>query len=347
VTAHATEHPDIAGIDVESVSRWLSRQDCGLAPPYRFELISGGRSNLTYRVVDAAGTEAALRRPPLGHVLATAHDMAREHRILTAVWGTEVPVARPLALCTDVDVNGAPFYVMSFARGTVCHDVEVARTLTPAQRGTAGHSLVEVLAALHALDPDEVGLGDLGRRTGYVERQLKRWTAQWESSKTREVPLVDAVRDRLAALAPPEAEATIAHGDYRIGNCALGADGSIVAVFDWELCTLGDPRADIGYLCSWWPTPAPPGEEAICDLEGFPDRAELAASYAERTGRGVETIDYFTAFSHWRLACIGQGVYARFLHGAMGDQDDVDLDQMRDGVERRARAAADLLGLDA
>jgi aminoglycoside phosphotransferase (APT) family kinase protein len=332
----------VQGIDHDRVSAWLAVHVEGATPPFRFELITGGRSNLTFLVGDDADRRYVLRRPPTGHVLATAHDMAREHRIISAVGRTPVPVPRTLGLCEDDSVNGAPFYVMEHVEGVVLDSPERADALPLELRRPASEHLVDVLADLHAADVDEIGLGDLARRDGYVERQLKRWTTQWAGSKTRELPAIDEVATRLAARVPVQQGVAIAHGDYRFGNCLTDVGlGRIAAVLDWELCTLGDPLADLGYLGVYWvgadgqgrhndPTSAP----------GFPSYAEVVERYASRTGRDVSGIDYYVAFSCWRLAVISEGVYARYLHGAMGGQaDPAVLDQFRQGTEDLADTA--------
>jgi aminoglycoside phosphotransferase (APT) family kinase protein len=295
-------------------------------------------------VTGSDGTRYVLRRPPLGHVLATAHDMAREHRVIAAVGRTGVPVPPALGLCTDVDVNGAPFYVMGFVDGVVLDSVEKAAELPMELRRPAAEHLIDVLADLHAVDIDEVGLGDFAKREGYIERQVKRWSTQWENSKTRELAAIDEVATVLRTKIPAQHGVSIAHGDFRFGNCLTDVrQGRIAAVLDWELCTLGDPLADVGYLGVYWfdgeaanvrsndPTPA----------GGFPRYAELLERYAARTGRDLSGIDYYVAFSCWRLAVISEGVYARYLHGAMGDQL-VDIEQFKvgvDGLAERALAA--------
>ena len=333
------------GIDVAPVSRWLEHNIPGAVAPFTFDLIAGGRSNLTFKVAGADGTPFVLRRPPLGHVLATAHDMAREHRIIAAVGTTSVPVPPALGLCTDEAVNGAPFYVMGFVDGVVLDNPDKAALMAPELRVPASHHLIDVLADLHDVDVDAVGLGDLAKREGYVERQLKRWSTQWEQSKTRELPAIDEVARRLSEHIPVQQGVSIAHGDYRFGNCLTDVTaGRIAAVLDWELCTLGDPLADVGYLGVYWfdgeaanlrandPTPA----------GGFPAYSAMVERYATRTGRDVGNIDYYVAFSCWRLAVISEGVFARYLHGAMGKQDGVDFDSFRigtDGLAERALSA--------
>ncbi len=310
------------GVDVTRVTEWFRSHADAVAPPLSFDLIAGGRSNLTYRVTDTGGRAWVLRRPPLGQVLATAHDMGREHRIISALAPTDVPVAPVVGLCTDESVNGAPFYVMEFVEGLVARDAEAARGLAVEARANAGHQIPDVLARIHAVDPDNVGLGDLGRREGYVERQLKRWYGQWQKSQTRELPVVDEVHAALASRVPEQGPATIVHGDYRLDNCLLGPDGSIAAVLDWELCTLGDPLADVGLLLVYW-TEQGDAHPALLDasttLEGFPSRAQVVERYANASGRDVSDVDYFVAFGYWKLACILEGVYARYKGGVMGE----------------------------
>lgn len=311
-------------IDADKVTAWFA-QRTEIAPPLSFDLITGGHSNLTFRVADAAGRRWVLRRPPLKQVLATAHDMSREHTIIAALGPTDVPVPPVLGLCEDDAVNGAPFYVMEFVDGLVVRDIGIAQTLTPEQRRTAGESVVDVLARIHAVDVDAVGLGDLGKRDDYIARQLKRWYGQFEKSKTREVPVVDEVHDLLLAAIPHQGPPAIVHGDYRLDNCMLGPDSRIVAVLDWEICTLGDPLADVGLLMVYSPdadAAATTGLPAPTTLEGFPSQKEMLARYEAASGRDLSQIDYYVAFGYWKLACILEGVYARYAGGAMGDRGD-------------------------
>ena len=331
------------GLDLANVSVWLVANIDDVEAPFTAELIAGGRSNLTFLVTDANGRKLVLRRPPLGHVLATAHDMAREYRIISAVGQTPVPVPKALGLCTDLAVNDAPFYVMGHVDGVVLdNSAERASVLPRELRVPASEHLIDVLADLHDVDIDAVGLGDLARREGYIERQVKRWSTQWENSKTRELPAVDEVARRLSERIPVQQGVSIAHGDYRFGNCMVDVSrGRIAAVLDWELCTLGDPLADVGYIGVYWsdgddgaalrandPTPA----------GGFLRYSALLERYARRTGRDLSGIGYYVAFSCWRLAVISEGVYARYLHGAMGDQG-LDLAPMKAGAEGLAERA--------
>ena len=336
--------PAPEGIDLEPVTGWLREHIRDLAPPLSFSLIAGGHSNLTYRFVDRRSRAYVLRRPPLGHVLESAHDMGREHRIVSALAGSEVPVAPTYGYCEDPGVNGAPFYIMGFVEGRVLHDADAARPLPEEERRALGLDVIRVLAALHTLDPDTVGLGELGRKEAYLTRQLKRWNRQWEASKTHEVPEMEEVSKRLVERMPEQIGAAIVHGDYRLGNMMV-ADGRIQAVLDWELCTLGDPLADVGYLLNSWVEPGEADEPlAPTAIGGFPTRAELCERYEAATGRRLDGIDYYRAFSHWRLAAIGQGVYKRYLVGAMGENRDLDLETYKESVQIRAQAALALLG---
>jgi aminoglycoside phosphotransferase (APT) family kinase protein len=330
------------GIDEKRVSEWLVEQ-LAATPPFSIRLIAGGHSNLTFCVTDAAGRRLVLRRPPLGHVLESAHDMAREFRIIAALAASDVPVAPALGLCVDKAVNGSPFYVMEFVDGLVLNDAEDAARMAVSHRQRLGLDVIDVLVALHSIDPDAVGLGNLGRKEAYLERQLKRWTKQWEAAKTHEVPEMDAARALLAERMPQQQGAAIVHGDYRLGNMLTG-DGRIRAVLDWELCTLGDPLADVGFLMNDW---IGAGEfansTAPTSAGGFPTREALLAHYVAGTGRDLSDIGYYRAFQHWRLAAIGQGVYKRYLVGAMGKDRDFDLDKRSNTVAQRARAALSLL----
>jgi aminoglycoside phosphotransferase (APT) family kinase protein len=315
-----------AGIDLTAFATWAAAELPSFTAPFRARVITGGQSNITARMTDAAGRDFVLRRPPLHGVLPTAHDMGREHRIIKALGPTPVPVPRALAYCPDPAVIGAPFYVMSYVAGIVLNDTETATTaLDEPARHASGESLVDALVALHAVDVDAVGLGDLARRDELVRRQLKRWHAQFEASRTRDIPAVDRVHALLAERVPEQRESTIVHGDFRLGNCIIDERGTIQAILDWEICTLGDPRADLGYVLATW---AQPGDPLRADnhnptlAPGFTTRDALLARYTERSGRDTSAVDYFVAFSFWRLACILEGVLARILQGARGGTED-------------------------
>lgn len=339
------------GVAAAPVTAWMAERVPDLAPPLRFDLIAGGHSNLTFGVTDQAAHRWVLRRPPLGQVLATAHDMGREHRIISALADTDVPVAPTIGLCTDDEVNGAPFYVMDFVDGTVVRSHADAEALSVEQRDRASASLVEVLAAIHSVDVEAVGLGDLGRHDGYIERQLKRWYRQYQGSQEQnaavDFPAVDRVHAHLSSRVPAQQGTSIVHGDYRLDNCMLGPDGSVAAVLDWELCTLGDPLADVGLLWVYW---TDPGTDAALPqasptaLDGFWRRAQVLERYAEVSGRDLSDIDFYIAFGWWKLTCIIAGVYARYAGGAMGDVDRATVDGFAHMVVTLAELADDAAG---
>jgi len=330
----AAEQAAPEGINAAPVTQWLVDNVGSVEPPLEFVLIAGGRSNLTYGVTDVAGRKLVLRRPPISHVLATAHDMGREHRIISALAKSDVPVAPALGLCTDDAVNGAPFYIMDFVEGHILRTAkEVEAALDDKAQRVAGEDLVDVLVRLHEVDVDAVGLGDLGRRDGYLERQLKRWYGQFQKSQEQEqeagvfrpAPIVDEVHQMLVERAPNQQGVAIVHGDYRLDNTVIGDDGKVQAVLDWELCTLGDPLADVGILLAYWTdrdeSGGVPGMGAATTAPGFPQRADLAELYAGRSSLDLSVLPYYVAFAYWKLACIVEGVYVRYASGAMGKQD--------------------------
>ena len=318
----------VTGINAERVPDWLERNIPGVRGPFSFELIAGGRSNMTFGVTDAAGRRLVLRRPPMSHVLASAHDMGREHRIISALQDTPVPVPETLGYCDDESVNERPFYVMDFVDGLILRskDDTAARFDEAARRGI-GENLVDVLAAIHDVDVDAVGLGTLARKEGYIARQLKRWNGQFQQSQEQEreagggvyrpMPLVTEAHALLSSRVPEQHGAAIVHGDYRLDNTILSADGHVKAVLDWELCTLGDPLADVGTLLMYW-AQGTSSAEPVTAMPGFPTRDELAARYAAASGRDVSQIGFYLAFAYWKLACIMEGVYVRYATHAMG-----------------------------
>ena len=331
------------GINQARVSEWLVERIEGLQPPLEFTLIAGGHSNLTFRFTDRTGAAWVLRRPPLGHVLQSAHDMAREHKIVFGLRDSGIPVPGAVGLCRDEAVNDVPFYIMAFVDGEVLHDAEAARRLDETERFDTGMHAIEVLARLHRLDPHTVGLGDLGRKEAYLARQLKRWKRQWQASKTHAIPAMEETARILKETMPEQIGSAIVHGDYRLGNMIV-AGGRVRAVLDWELCTLGDPLADVGYLLNSWIAPGEADvDEAATAAGGYPSRAAIGARYTELTGRDLSGIGYYRAFSHWRLAAITQGVYKRYLVGAMGERSDFDLESYKAGVTTRAQVALELL----
>jgi aminoglycoside phosphotransferase (APT) family kinase protein len=332
-------------IDQPNLEAWFSEHVPGATPPLAFERISGGHSNLTYGVADAAGARWALRRPPLGRRLASAHDMAREHRILSALQDTEVPVPPIVGLCEDDSVNGAPFYVMDFVEGPILRSrTEAERSFDEPERGPIGERVVDTLVSIHAIDPDRVGLGELGKKQDYVARQLHRWQGQWEKSRTRELPQIDDVHQRLSGRIPEQGAATIVHGDYRLDNMILTDAGEVAAVVDWELCTLGDPLADVGMLIVYW---SEDGDELMPLLEapttapGFPSREQIRERYAEHSGRDLSEIDFYVALGWWKLAIILEGVYSRYAAGQYGKPEESieGMERFAEIVERLAQAA--------
>ncbi len=313
---------DPQGLDLAALHAWLSVAEPTLAKgQLSASLITGGKSNLTYTVSDGT-SDYVVRRPPLGHVLATAHDMGREHTVVSAMAATRVPVPQVAGYCTDESVSGAPFYVMDFVAGPVLRQrADVESFPEEGDRRSIGERVVDTLVEIHAVVPDDVGLGELGKKDDYVKRQLRRWQGQWEGSKTREVPLVESVSAKLSARIPEQGPAAIVHGDYRLDNMILTDSGEVAAVVDWELCTLGDPLADVGLLLVYW------GEEGDSLLPlfepatmapGFPSRADVRARYAEGSGRDLGEIDFYVALGYWKLAIILEGVYSRYAKGQYG-----------------------------
>lgn len=319
---------DLPGLDFRAVRDWLSERLPEAGEVVDAELITGGRSNLTYRLA-ARDRALVLRRPPLGHVLPTAHDMAREFRVLSALYPSAVPVPRPLVACTDETVNGAPFYVMEHIDGAVLRSAEDGERLTAAQAAELSERFVRTLAAIHDVDVDAVGLGDFGRPEGYLARQLRRWQRQWEGSSSREVAGYRELVARLTHELPETTRTALVHGDFRLDNAlvAIGPRPRIAAVVDWEMSTLGDPLADLGLTLTYWTEAG--DEEAwqrspiaatVTASPGFFTRAQFARRYAELTGVDVGEVAYYMAFGHFKLAVVTEGIHARYLkHATVGD----------------------------
>lgn len=328
--------PALAGLDPAAVADYLAAvPEVGAKPPLTAELIAGGLSNLTYEIRDAESRAWVLRRPPLGHVLPTAHDMRREYRVISALYGT-VPVARTYVLCEDPDVIGAPFYLMEKVEGEVLRTRAQCAALSVAQRRSVGESLVDVLAALHSVDPEQVGLADFGRPEGYLYRQLDRWDRQYAASQSREIRGLFELGDGLRGAVPVTQRSTILHGDYRLDNVMMrlpesdeaetgegqAAAASVAAVFDWEMSTLGDPLADLGLLLTYWEDPGHPSKEILAaagggltNHEGFPSSREIVDRYQAATGLIVDDLDWYIAFSHYKLAVILEGIHYRHERG--------------------------------
>ena len=331
----------------EHVEGWLVDNIPGATAPFSYTQIAGGHSNLTFKVDDAAGNAFVLRRPPLGHRLASAHDMRREHRIIAGLADTNVPVAPALGLCTDEAVNELPFYVMKFVEGHVIRDKETAtKVLGEAGCKRASESIVDTMAAIHAVDLKAVGLDDLGKHDGYIARQLKRWHQNISEQRTRDLPDVDYVYEELMKRIPEQGAATLVHGDYRLDNTMVDAQGNVIAVLDWEICTLGDPMADLGLLMVYWTGPnddASAWSNSVNTAPGFLNRADLAQRYAEKSGRDISQLEFYVAFAYWKLACIIEGVYARYIGGAFGDRDPAEFEHFKAQVDGAAQKAIALL----
>jgi aminoglycoside phosphotransferase (APT) family kinase protein len=315
----------VIGIDEGNVTAWMV-EHVGAVAPLTFELIAGGRSNLTYRVTDATGRSFALRRPPTSHVLPTAHDMVREHTIISALHPLGIPVAQPLGLCVDEEVNERPFYVMEFVEGAILRDRSQAEsTFDVSIRGVIGSQLASTLSQLHDVDVDVAGLSGLARHDGYIERQLRRWRTQYEQMHVEGVEyggIVEAVGDQLSAQIPVQQRVSVVHGDYRLDNTVLDEQGAVRAILDWEICTLGDPVADLGLLLVYWAEPSDPTANVLgvspTTAQGFESRDQVLRAYASHSDLDLSHVAYYQAFGYWKLACIMQGVYARYSAGAAG-----------------------------
>ncbi|MBA2240733.1 MAG: phosphotransferase family protein, partial [Solirubrobacterales bacterium] len=298
-------------------------------------------SNLTFDVRDAVGGRWVLRRPPLGERLASAHDMGREQRIVSALVASQVPVPPVTGFCEDESVNGAPFYVMEFVSGPILRTRgDADEHFDASGRKAIGDRVVETLVAIHSVDPDAAGLGELGRKQDYVARQLRRWNGQWERSQTRPLALIDELHERLSARIPEQGPARIVHGDYRLDNLIVSAGGDVAAVLDWELCTLGDPLADLGLLLVYWARPGDgfaPLADAPTLAEGFPERERIRDLYAQRSGRDLSELEFYVALGYWKLAIILEGVLARNLAGQYGSSSG--LEDFAQVVEQLAEAA--------
>jgi len=340
----------LPGYDVRAVEAWIDRHVPGLATPVQWTRLEGGHSNLTYRLEDARGRKAVIRRPPLGELLPKAHDMAREWALISALGPTPVPVPAALGFCADTTVTGSQFYVMGYVDGHPLYNAEDTRRWVPdAHRVRLAHSFIDVLADLHALDPDAIGLGDLGKKENYVGRQLKTWYRSWTASVEAaeyDDPRAHALQDYFLAHMPAQGPARVVHGDYGVHNCLVGPDCTIAAVVDWEISTLGDPLADLAYALNQWPDPAdavPPRPEAATAVPGFPSRTQLAERYGARTGRDLSRLDYYVGFNRWKSAAIVHGVYARYREGKKSTEG-IDLTELRLSIDRSLTLAEEAVG---
>lgn len=295
-------------------------------------LIAGGKSNLTFEITSEAGA-VILRRPPLGDLVSSAHDMEREVRIQQALVGTSVPVPKIVLFEASGDLLGVPFYVMEKLPGYIIgSEMPAGYAQLPEEKLALADALVDVLVDLHTIDPVAIELGDYGRPHGYLERQIRRWNDQWSRSKTHEVKAVDELGRRLAARQPRSQKESIVHGDYRLDNCLMALDdpSRINGVLDWELSTLGDPLSDLGLLLFYWREPdeyVPVLIPSVTRSPGFPRKAHLAERYGQRTGARIDDIPFYEAFAHFKFAVIAQGILARVEAGAMAGQSFGNLDE--------------------
>ena len=341
------------GYDIPAVEAWVAENITDITPPFEWTRLEGGHSNLTYKLVDTEGREAVIRRPPQGQLLPKAHDMSREWALISSLGPTGFPVPKAMGFCESPDVTGAWFYVMGLVDGRPLYTSrQTAEWVPPERRETLAFSFFDTLADLHALDPDKIGLGELGKKDSYVGRQLKTWYRSWTSSMEgaryddeRAHKLQQYFLDHL----PKQEKVRVVHGDYGLHNCLIGADSTIAAVVDWEISTLGDPLADLAYALNFWPetqADIDANPDAATSVSGFPPRSELAARYGERTGRDLSLLDYYIGFNHWKSACIIHGVYARYMEGKKSTEG-VDLEGLRDridGLLAASQEAVDRLG---
>lgn len=303
----------IEGIDTTAMTAWIA-QRVDVEPPLVHERVGLGQSNLTYLATDAKGVRLVLRRPPMGELLASAHDVAREHRILSALQGSDVPLPVVHGLCEDPQVADRPVLVVSFVEGLVLDERADAEGLAPQARHAVGLSLADTLARIHAVDLDEVGLADLASHSPYAARQLRRWAGQWELSRTRDLPELERLTARLHELEPAPGEIVLVHGDSHLRNVIIDPDDAQVrAILDWELATLGDPLADLGTLLAYWPQPGDPPTMRFdaSTVSGFATRDELVEHYVRASGRDVSAVPFWHGLGLWKLAIILEGVRRR------------------------------------
>ncbi|SFR95035.1 Predicted kinase, aminoglycoside phosphotransferase (APT) family [Microbacterium sp. cf046] len=317
---------DPPGLNVAGLGEWLERAHPDLVGGLlTAAVIAGGKSNLTYRI-DGPRVPLVVRRPPLGHVLSSAHDMRREHRVVSALRGSAVPVPPAVDLVDDTSdsaVTGTPFFVMEFVEGDVLSRPSQNARFSPEALREVGLSLAEVLADLHRVDPEDVGLGDFGRGEGFLERQLRTWHRQYDASRSRELPTLDRLQENLAERMPASARTTLVHGDYRLDNAIVAGAGDsarIAAILDWEMSTIGDPLVDLGMFGLYWNAGALPGAagalpSAIDPAAGYPSFDELVDAYAERARIAVPDLAWYGAFAAYKLGVIAEGIHYRYRSG--------------------------------
>lgn len=338
---------EIIGYQVDAVEGWVSNRVPSLVRPWTWTRLEGGHSNLTYRIDSADGSKSAvIRRPPMGELLPKAHDMAREWACISALWPTPVPVAEPIAFCEGPEITGAHFYVMGLVEGKALYNRDdVDEWVAEPDRETLANSWIDTLADLHSLDPDKIGLADLGKKQDYVLRQIRTWYRSWDASI--EAAQIDSLEvhelhDLLVATVPEQGPATLVHGDYGTHNVMIGRDARVAAVVDWEIATLGDPMADLGYSINAWVQPEDPlrdSNDSPTLAAGFPSRQAMVDRYAAKTGRDISALPYYRAFNYFKTACILHGVYARYMNGQKAIGAD-DLENLRVRVNNAIGRAA-------
>ncbi len=333
-------------VPVEALQGWVDANVEGASGPLVVSHLSGGSSNLTFRVRDDAN-DWVLRRPPLGRLLATANDMGREYRVQEGLGRSDVPVPTTVAMCDDPDVLGVPFYLMTFVPGTVYSDADAVTGLDEAQALAATDELIDVLARLHAVDYEAVGLGGLGKPEGFLQRQITRWTGQWEKSKDHEIPAIDELARRLERSVPAHTASSVVHGDYSFNNTMWADDDPtrMVAILDWEMSTLGDPLTDLGMVAVYW---GEAGEMMWRSRQpqphrlnpGFPGVDHLIARYEATSGRSVRDIDVYRVLAVFKLAIIVEGNLAR-IRAANPDEDHSERSRLVDELAALALQIAD------
>lgn len=338
---------DVRGFDVDTINTWLPTV-AEVSPPITWERLEGGHSNLTYLLTDGNGRQMVIRRPPEGDLLPKAHDMKREFTVIDGLWGTGVPVAEPIAYCDDPAIAESHFYVMGKAEGEALYRAdEVAAYLDESARRNAGQVFIDTLARLHSIDPAEVGLDRFGRPDAYVERQLKTWYGSWTASvpiAEHDDPRYHELHEMLVNNIPEQGPGRIVHGDYGPHNALFAPDGTIDAVLDWELSTLGDPYADFTYSINAWVGPGDPGvynDDPPTALPGFPSRQELIDRYAAATSIDLSLLPYYRTFNYFKTAGILIGVYARYKAGQKSTEG-VDVDEVYNNITSAVNSAVEM-----
>ena len=336
---------NVQGFEIPKVEAWIGQNVSFLKPPFNWKKLEGGHSNLTYMLSDSEEVSAVIRRPPLGKLLPKAHDMSREWALISNLAPTGFPVPKPLGFCDDLDVTGALFYVMGFSEGKPLHSKkEASDSIQLEDRVILAHSFIDTLASLHSLDPDAIGLGELGRKEDYIGRQVKTWYRSWMASiepANYDDQRAHDLQEYFISSKPEQQTASVVHGDYGFHNCLIGADAKVSAVVDWEISSLGDPLADLAYTLKSWPE-EPDDASSQLDLpsscEGLPLRKELVDRYQKLTKLNVDELDFYFGFNHWKSAAIIHGVYARYRAGQKST-DGIDLDEIKGRIDASLSAA--------